>query len=274
MRKYWLLVISLLFSLLLSAQIPESKKLEFANYLIKTHQADELLFFVQNYLASQPLDTIFFLKANAFFEKEKNDSAAFYFSKISEKSVHYFNSQMQAILLYANEHQIDLAENILNKTTARDSITIEIKKTQQINVWLLKREFGQMKSYSQINQLNEKQSRIYFQLSTYKPKSKYIAALLSAIIPGAGKIYAGKTGEGVSAFFTIMPLATLTYEAITKAGMKNWRPYVYGAAFLTFYMGNIAGSMISIKATQHEFNHQMDNQILLDMRIPIRTFIK
>lgn len=71
-----------------------------------------------------------------------------------------------------------------------------------------------------------------------KPKSLVIAALLSAIIPGAGQIYAGNVSRGLAVFaifgcslwtlliligFVLVPIVWLVgvYDAVMQANLKN-----------------------------------------------------
>ena len=112
---------------------------------------------------------------------------------------------------------------------------------------------------------------VYKRTLRFNQKSMILAGLMSAIIPGSGKMYAGKVGEGVSSFLSIGVLAALTLENYYKAGPKNFKTIAFGSAFTIFYLGNIYGSIISIKVYRNEFNKIGENKILFNLQIPLRT---
>jgi len=98
-----------------------------------------------------------------------------------------------------------------------------------------------------------------------------LAAFYSAIIPGSGKIYAGRLGDGLSSFFIVSSLGLITAENWYKAGIKNPKTIFFGSLFSVFYVGNIWGSYFSVQIQNDEFNHEMDHKILFDLHIPLRT---
>ncbi len=78
-------------------------------------------------------------------------------------------------------------------------------------------------------------------------KSPGLAALLSVIVPGAGKVYAKDWKDGlISLIFT----ATMTVQSVrnfNRHGFNDARGYIYGAIGSGFYLGNIYGSVQSAK---------------------------
>lgn len=70
--------------------------------------------------------------------------------------------------------------------------------------------------------------------------SPALAALLSALVPGSGKIYTGDYSDGITALLTTSLFAYLTVINF-KAG-HDIRGYIFGAAALGFYAGNVYGS--------------------------------
>lgn len=98
-----------------------------------------------------------------------------------------------------------------------------------------------------------------------------LAGIYSALIPGAGKFYAGKKKQGIAAFLPILSLGAITYESYRKAGIRNARTIAFGSIFSVFYIGNIWGSALAVKIKDKEFNREYDNKILFDMHIPLRN---
>lgn len=76
-------------------------------------------------------------------------------------------------------------------------------------------------------------------------KSPLKAAILSAIIPGAGKIYASETADGITAFIAAVGSAYLAYDNF-NAGHKA-RGWIFSAIGAGFYAGNIYGSAAAVQ---------------------------
>ncbi len=71
-------------------------------------------------------------------------------------------------------------------------------------------------------------------------KSAVFASGLSSILPGAGRIYAERTWDGLFGFLTISSLANLTY----RYHIKNNDPgrLFFGTLTMTFYLGELFGA--------------------------------
>lgn len=107
-----------------------------------------------------------------------------------------------------------------------------------------------------------------------RQKSPWLAALLSAGLPGAGKVYAGRPGEGVAAFLTVGSLAAITGEQYRRSGKDFWRTWVPGLLCATFYLGNIYGSYLSVSVEQERQTEQADALVLYHLHIPLRSFFR
>ena len=111
----------------------------------------------------------------------------------------------------------------------------------------------------------------YGRLVGFKPKSYAAAGFLSGVIPGSGKIYAKQKGAGVSSFLLTGALAAITIENGLKSGWSRWNTLVAGGIFSLFYVGNIYGSIVSVKIYRQRFFNEVDRAILLDLSIPLRN---
>jgi len=72
-----------------------------------------------------------------------------------------------------------------------------------------------------------------------RTKSPTLAGFLS-IVPGLGKIYCGKTSDGIFSFFFISGIGYLTYDTYVKKAYSS--TVIWGSFFVSFYAGNIYGS--------------------------------
>ena len=79
-------------------------------------------------------------------------------------------------------------------------------------------------------------------------KSPWIASILSVLIPGSGRIYAGRTWDGVMGMWTMYLVGSSAYYSL-----KNDRPIVgplFGATALIVYFGEIYGGWRAAKYYQ------------------------
>jgi hypothetical protein len=83
-------------------------------------------------------------------------------------------------------------------------------------------------------------------------KSATTAAIMSAIIPGSGKWYAGYFGTPFAALFLNAILGGVSLELALKNGWNSWPAILGYAAFSTFYIGNIYGTVYSVKIKKKE----------------------
>ena len=77
-------------------------------------------------------------------------------------------------------------------------------------------------------------------LSKQNGKSPKLAAALSVLIPGSGRIYAGRTWDGFFGFLTFALSANLAYEHLNSG--HTIRGGLFSFATLAFYGGEILGA--------------------------------
>jgi len=88
---------------------------------------------------------------------------------------------------------------------------------------------------------NETISSFYNRKKEPPYKSESLAGIMSAIIPGSGKIYTGDIGDGIVAFLTTTIFAFISYDNF-KAG-HNTRAWIWTGVAAFFYAGNVYGSV-------------------------------
>lgn len=75
-----------------------------------------------------------------------------------------------------------------------------------------------------------------------RPRSPLAAAALSAIVPGTGKVYAGRRLDGLAATLaTAIPL-TFSIQNFERDGVGSVRGWFHGTLAAGFYFGNVWGS--------------------------------
>jgi hypothetical protein len=288
--KYFLLLIfaTLLNAHKIQAQNPNSldfnKSIAFAEYLHSTHRFQDLDLYYRNMLAQNrwsmaQIDTIYWGMGISYYAQKQLDSAAIYLEKVQNTAPElrtkalFFASISRAHKAEHKQAQADL------QYTGQDSLLLSLQSFERAGVALLQRDYAAYAKehkadsvpYYAINEQYTNLDKYKSQLKAVKKKSPLAAGIMSAILPGSGKFYAGKKGQGIATFLQNAVLGVQTYESYKKAGVKSARFIIYGGLFTVFYLGNIWGSSLSVKIKQQEMYDHIDNQILFDMHIPLRT---
>lgn len=85
------------------------------------------------------------------------------------------------------------------------------------------------------------------QAIAFKRKSPALAGIMSAIIPGSGRMYAKDWKDGIVSLFFVGTMAAQSIRGFNKSGVKSTRGWIYGGIGFGFYLGNIYGSVVSAK---------------------------
>lgn len=286
MQKKLLLSLLLGFSIcfLKAQQFPFHKELKFIKYLQNNNQLQDAACALKNIqtqnLTVPQLDSLHFEKGMFYYNLKKLDTSVLSFLLVSKNDIRYNQSKLFAGYALSFLKETDSAKKIITDLNTKDSAEQALKIVQLAGIALLQKnkiEFLQHQSlftYTNyfLKQEEENLSKYGKAIFSYKKKSKFVAGALSAIIPGAGKWYAGKKKQALGAFFPILSSAILTLEAYNRGGIKDARFWIYGSIFTTFYIGNIWGSTVAVKVRNDEFNKVYENKILFDMHIPLRNF--
>lgn len=75
-----------------------------------------------------------------------------------------------------------------------------------------------------------------------KQKSPGLAMLMSAVVPGSGKVYSSFWKDGIMSFIFVTSSFYQSYRGFSKTGIKSGIGWAFGGVALGFYGGNIYGS--------------------------------
>jgi TM2 domain-containing membrane protein YozV len=174
--------------------------------------------------------------------------------------------------------QYVLADKKLATFMPEDSTLIELKKFQQAASALMQRDFltfekiGQSFTYNNFS-CAEEQKELFKRkqdIIKNKRKSPLLAGLMSAVVPGSGKFYAGYRGQAISAMVPTFIFAAAAAESYYRAGPKSAQFITTASLFGIFYVGNIWGSVLSVKTFYELRNNEIHNNVMLDLHIPLR----
>lgn len=267
------------------AQIfPFSKEINFVKYLQSKGQyasANSVLQKIDTANLAQPQkDSLYYEIAWQAYTQKKLDSAVIFFQKISSADSRFKKASFFASYCQAYTKKFDESRLTLLSIAPKDSVENELRNFELAGLALLQRDYKKYQSYQAgfsfnsyiLKQEETNLNKYNTVLIAQRKKSPVVAGVLSAIIPGSGKWYAGKKKQGIAAFLPVISAGFLTLEAYNRGGLKDARFWLYGTVFSTFYIGNIWGSVVSVKIKNQEFNRLYENKILFDMHIPLRNF--
>lgn len=262
-----------------------NKEIQFAEYLYRNKyfkDATLVLKKINNQNSSGRLfqDSVSFLIGRAFYRIPNYDSAYRYFSLIMNESEFSNSSKFGLSWMDANTGNYEISKSGIIDIQSNQLRMEESKWYGLASVALLERDFDSYKKYSTEGKFKVLKSdfvRLEYngnEIMNYKKKSPFLAGMFSAIIPGSGKFYAGKKYEAISTLLIVGTLGIFAYESYQHKGGKNFLTIMFGTAFLGFYIGNIWGSIFSVKRKNDEFNYEIDQKILTDYSRTVDYFIR
>ena len=267
------------------AQINRNDDVDFAFYLLENRKFEEIIQLFhpvlseleQNTLRS---DSINYILGMAHYYRKELEKSAFHLLKVSDNSIFYDNSIFFSALNYAHLGNYLQAQTVLTAST--DEQYEELKAIQLAGIALLKRDFEMFDKYANNFRFEQyfysnSQSQLLNvrgELEEFSQKTPLMAGTLSAIVPALGKIYTGQLGEGIATFLTVGTFAAITAENWYKNGISNWKTITFGTLFSIFYVGNIFGSVATVKVYINQFNEKQNNTILLSIHLPIRSLFQ
>ncbi len=240
-----------------------SNRLKFANHLYKEKDYLRAIGEYKEVLKLYENDTIRFRFANSFFRIGRYDEAAQNFKTlfvgsqlVEEAQLSYykslfFSSDINAFRTnYENGYFLPQKYSKVIEQINSSSYFLQKSNLPEENVLL--------KPFADTIQTKLKH---FYQLIKNPPqKNATTAVLLSAIIPGAGKLYTGELSDGLIAFG-----ATLLSGFLAVTNFKNnheFRGWLFTGLTAFFYGGNIYGSAASAKIYNVKLKSKIDEDIL------------
>ena len=285
MKSFFLLVLFGFFSASVHAQGNVTDELKFYDYLLQNKLMHDAALQYNLIIKSPDVsiaqnDSLNYLTGWNLYQQKLLDTSIVHFLKVNASSPYYLKSRFFSAYNLSYLHRLDTALFILNgiQQTGMQGFA-QLLNLQKAGIALLNSdglafEAASKKfdgSYFATAKEEEKLKTLNLALKTEKKKSPLAAALLSSIIPGLGKIYAGRTGEGVISFVQVSALGCIAVESLNKSGVKSGRFIITASLFSLFYIGNIWGSYFTVSVEKNERRNEIYNAVLFNMHIPLRT---
>lgn len=224
-------------------------------------------------------DSLHYMRGWSWYALKKLRLSAGELNRVTVESPFYHKSRFFAAYNHAHIKEYAQALQDLNAIQIKKSSHQTLRHFEKAGIALLMRDYQKFDqafsrvdtTYYPVAEESAKLNRYATDLRSHRKKSTLLGGLMSSVIPGSGKIYAGKTGEGISSLLTVGGLGFVTWENYRKRGIKDVKTLLLGTAFTLFYIGNIYGTVFTIKIAEHEFHKELDHKILFNLHIPLRN---
>lgn len=262
----------------------QSTQNNFVEYLYNSNQYKHVIDYLQHIKHNQQnmisADSANFMIGKSYYHLQEHVNSNQYLQKVSPSVVNYNESRFLININAIYNEDFKTGYNALNDLEVEDSIVADLKYFELSGLALLNRDLAAYENFNQrITQnyyyfSNERASlqTVAEELRNKKLKSPWIAGVATAIIPGAGKFYAGKRGQGIYSFVISMFLALQVWESYRIDGIESSRFIIYGSLFSLFHAGNIWSSALTVKNYNNEYNEAVNYRIKMDLHIPLRSF--
>lgn len=249
-----------------------NSRLQFGNRLFFQKDYLRAIDEYQSYISTVPNDTVKFKIAFSYSAMgnsmlaENNFKELFKSPNLSDYSKIYYAREN---LIMRNLNYFDLNIQELSQLFPRDSNFIYNDNFQMMrNFALLIKGKTHQKSADFLQPFPStiKEDAEYFYSRKVFPnnKSGTVAGIFSAIIPGSGKIYAGKTGDGITAFIVTGVLAFLAADNFNAN--HQGRAWLFTGLASAFYAGNIYGSVIAAQQYNLGIKISFENDVNLFLK--------
>lgn len=269
-----------------STEDPLKEEINFISYLNDRGAHRDALLAIKAFRKQFPQvtggtsDTLNFFTAWSLYQLKQSDSSLIFFDQIPAVSPLSDKAFFYGILnrIYAGRY----SESVLKLSAYQKENFLPLRNFQLSAIALLQKDLVTFDSLAKNFDgkhyaFSEEQSSLIKYADTlrnYPRKSAFLAGFMSALVPGSGKIYTGKTGQGVAAFLEIAALGGATAEYYFRSGPRSAGFIIFGSLFSLFYIGNIWGSALSVHVNRNDFYQRIDNNIMVDLHIPLRRIFQ
>lgn len=241
------------------------------DYLRAAAEYQRILFYESN----QKNNTIYFQLGRCYLKSRLLETASTYFQKSilnSETPSQRDSSTVGYIISLILNDQIDSVENIadslVNTKTIDNTLRSMVIKLKILSL-LQQSNWKYANSLMNNNDVYltkqpptlEQLQHFYNRGINLPQKSPAFAGLLSAIIPGSGRIYAGRFVDGLYSMILISSTGWLSYEGFRDGGSESFKGWLFGCVSAVFYAGNVYGSVVTARLNNKRIKDKLANDI-------------
>jgi hypothetical protein len=244
------------------AQFPDTlsraEMVQFVNYLVNEGQADDAVYLLSRYRQTHADDSLAVCQARLMMGAGRYSEADSILKRVitGDEAV----KRKKVLLLNHANLLLGRHDSVSHPPCAGDSLCTSLFRIQALAGMLLKKNheafellFAEKGASDPILSFTEYNLYVYHSQSAASDRrSPFLAGLISAILPGAGKLYAGKPHEALHTLLPVLFNAAQSAEGYYHGQLRSLHFYVFGSATLFFYSANIAGSVRAAKRKNTE----------------------
>lgn len=275
-----------IFGLMVHLGFAQNKsELPFIEHLINKGYYNEVLHLIDSdslKYGQERQDSLNYFKGWAYYSLKNLEQSTRSLLNVGKASSFYMKSRF-----FAGYNQVFLknyaeARKIIGEINLQDETTLSLVNFELSGIDMLHGNWSAATEHlkqvnptiATINQQVANLGQICMEQETHRSKSPLLAGVMSGIIPGSGKIYAGKTGEGIAAMIATTGFGLIAWENYRKLGIGNMKTIFFGSIFAANYVSNIYGSVVSVRIIKNEYQDAIHNQILFQLHIPLRNIFE
>jgi hypothetical protein len=261
-----------------------AKPITFMGYLLNQGKRNQAYDFATLAIQKTPITDTALLDSLTFFQAYtaqllKRDSIATeLYLTVSELSPLYLRARYQAAQLLIAANKFEQAEIMLRKMPPLSTPEAEELRYFLLGGTLLLQ--GNLPEFDRVNRMAPYRSSKMAEESAYqaeqaalksrvRKRSPVVAGLLSAAIPGLGKVYAGSRAQGLSAFFQTGLFSYLAIENYQRHSVRNVQFFLFSGLAALFYVGNIFGSVFTPERNYREQIEAINYNVKVSLADPL-----
>ena len=282
MKYIWLVVFIIMFRLGFAQNKGE---LPFIEHLINKGYFSEVIHLIDNdsiHYSHSKQDSLNYYKGWSHYSLKNLEQSTTSLLNVGKESPFYLKSRFFAGYNQIFLENYDDARKIIGAVNVQNEPIHTLVSFELSGIDMLQGNWSKAEEQLQnvnpniatINQQVAALCQIIKEQETHRAKSPLLAGVMSCIIPGSGKIYAGHTGEGIASMIATTGFGLITWENYRKLGIGHVKTMLFGSIFAASYASNIYGSVISVKIIENDYKDAQHNQILFQLHIPLRNIFE
>lgn len=253
---------------------------DFIKYLIDTKTYDEAEF-VLNHLNNSNDSVIYFKGVVNFYQKKLYTSSHEFLLISKDNYGLWINGRLITSFNHLYLGNNDSAAIFLPRGRLVDDNLEQLRLLQKSAIFLLEdkvdsfNEVSNNFTFQQYSLANGEKKIIELadEWKNMRKPSPILAGIFSSLIPGTGKIYAGKMGEGLGTILFSSLLGLQVWEAYRVGGTESPYLYIFGSLFTLYYAGNIYGSVITTQRIIDDKKNSIRERVLFNVHVPLRNLL-
>jgi tetratricopeptide (TPR) repeat protein len=145
------------------------------------------------------------------------------------------------------------------QTFRTELLNVQIRGSLFLRDWQQADALARARNPGMNDSLASALDRLAFEAIRLPYKSKALAGGMSAVLPGAGKVYAGRVTDGLASLLLVGLTGWQAYDGFHRDGTRSVKGWIYGSLSAGFYLGDIWGSMVAVR--QH--NDRLEDDLLV-----------